>query len=377
MPGSGSLAEPSRVYNDIVARRARTTALLLLFVAGVTFAQATNRRFTTVDALRQFPGYYHLQSVTLRGELTDDPQRPTLRSDDMEMRVMFEGGTPRSGPVEVRGTVLDVGRLDANDPRLNGYADNRAGDSWPKPGEELLLKVSSVTEAAPATTPSIRALALEPWKFDGQTVTVTGNFRGRNLFGDTPAAPGDGRYDFVLRGAEGAIWVTGLRPRGKNFDLDLDRRIDTDKWIEVTGVVSRKRGLVSIAATKIALADRPDTRLVEEAVPPPPPLPVEVVFSSPTQDEVDVSPSAPIRIQFARGLKESTIAGHIRVSYLGDPTSLEPKVTYDAATRALQIRFTPPLEALKTVKVELLDGLLAFDGGPVVPWSVTFSLGSR
>jgi len=374
---SASLAEPSRVYNDSVARRARTIALLLLFVAGVAFAQATNRRFTTIDALRQFPGYYHLQSVTLRGELTDDPQRPTLRSDDMEMRVMFEGASPRSGPVEVRGTVIDVGRLDANDPRLNGYGDKRAGESWPKPGEELLLKVSSVTEAAPATTPSIRALALEPWKFDGQTVTVIGNFRGRNLFGDTAAAPGDGRYDFVLRGAEGAIWVTGLRPRGKNFDLDLDRRLDTDKWIEVTGVVTRKRGLVSIAATKIALADRPDTRLVDEAVPPPPPLPVEVVFSSPTQDEVDVSPSAPIRIQFARGLKESTIAGHIRVSYLGDPTPLEPKVTYDAATRALQIRFTPPLEALKTVKVELLEGLLAFDGGPVVPWSVTFSLGSR
>ena len=69
-------------------------------------------------------------------------------------------------------------------------------------------------------------------------MTVTGNFRGRNLFGDTPAAPGDGRYDFVLRGAEGAIWVTGIRPRGRNFDLDLDRRIDTDKWVEVTGVVT-------------------------------------------------------------------------------------------------------------------------------------------
>lgn len=360
-----------------MVRRARTIALLLLFVTAATFAQSTNRRFTTIDGLRQFPGYYHLQSVTLRGELTDDPQRPMLRSDDMEMRVLFDGVSAKSGPVEVRGTVIDVGRLDASDPRLNGYGEGRTGESWPKPGEELLLKITSVTEAAPATTPSVRALALEPWKFDGQMVTVTGNFRGRNLFGDTPAAPGDGRYDFVIRGAEGAIWVTGLRPRGRNFDLDLDRRIDTDKWVEVTGVVTRKRGLVSIAATKMALADRPETRVVEEAIPPPPPMPVEVVFSSPTQDEIDVSTSAPIRIQFARGLKESTIAGHIRASYLGDPTPLDPKVTYDAATRALQIRFTPPLEALKTVKVELLDGLLAFDGGPIVPWSVTFTLGSR
>ncbi len=360
-----------------MVRRARTVALLLLLIPWVISAQSTNRRFTTIDGLRQFPGYYHLQSVILRGELTDDPQRPMLRSDDMEMRVVFEGASPKSGPVEVRGTVIDVGRLDANDPRLSGYGDARSGESWPKPGEELLLKITNVTEASPATMPSVRALALEPWKFDGQTVTVAGNFRGRNLFGDTPAAPGDGRYDFVIRGAEGAIWVTGIRPRGRNFELDLDRRVDTDKWVEVAGVVTHKRGLVSIAATKIALVDRPEARIVEEAAPPLPPAPLEVVFSSPTDGEVDVSPAAPIRVQFARGLKESTIAGHIRVSYLGDSTPLDPKVTYDAGSRALQIRFAAPLEPLKTMKVELLDGLLAFDGGPLVPWSVTFSLGSR
>jgi len=359
-----------------VVRRAHLIALLLA-VPWLISAQTNQRRFTTIDALRQFPGYYHLQSVTLRGELTDDPRRPMFRSDDTEMHVFFDNASSKSGPVEVRGTVIDVGRLDANDPRLSGYGDNRSGENWPKPGEEIVLKITNVTEAAPATTPSVRALALEPWKFDGQTVTVSGNFRGRNLFGDTPAAPGDGRYDFVIRGAEGAVWVTGIRPRGKNFDLDIDRRMDTDKWVEVTGVVSRKRGLVSIAAKTIGLVDRPDTKIVEENTPPPPPPPLEVVFSSPTNDEVDVSPSAPIRIQFARGLKESTIAGHVRVSYLGDQTPLDPKVTYDAATRALQIRFATPLEPLKTVKVELLEGLLAFDGGTLAPWSITYSIGSK
>jgi len=360
-----------------VVTRVSVFAALLLFAPGLISAQPGTRRFTTIDALRQFPGFYHLQSVTLRGELTDDPKQPMLKSDDMEMKVILDGASAKSGPVEVRGTVIDVGRLEPNDPRLTGYADGRS-DNWPKPGEVLLLKISAVTEAAPATTPSIRALALEPWKFDGQTVTISGNFRGRNLFGDAPAAP-EGRFDFVIRGAEGALWVTGVRPKGKNFDLDLDRRVDTDKWVEVSGVVSRKRGLVAIAATRIALVDRPDARVVEEAAPPPPPpQPLQVVFSSPTDGEVDVSPAAPIRIQFARGLKESTIAGRIRVSYAGDPaTTLDPKFTYDAANRALQIRFATPLESFKTVKVELLDGLLAFDGGPLVPWSVSFSLGSR
>ena len=37
---------------------------------------------------------------------------------------------------------------------------------------------------------------------------MLGNFRGRNLFGDLPGAPGASPYDFVIRGAEGAVWVT-------------------------------------------------------------------------------------------------------------------------------------------------------------------------
>jgi hypothetical protein len=357
--------------------RLRFIGVVLMLVPALAAAQGNARRLTTIDALKQFPGYYHLQNVLVRGEAIDDPQRPVLRSDEVELRLYLNGISTKNGPVEVRGLVLDVGRMDPSDPRLDGYGAGRAPEDWPKPGEEIVLKVTAISDAQSATTPSIRALALEPWKFDGQTVTLTGNFRGRNLFGDTPASPGNGRYDFVLRGAEGAVWVTGIRPRGKGFDFDVDRRLDTDKWLEVTGVVSRKRGIVSIAATKIALADAPQARIVEDITPPPPPPPLEVVFSAPTEGEIEVPQSAPIRIQFSRGLRETTIPGKVRVSYLGSTTVLDPKVTYDAAMRALQIRFDQPLDAFKTVKVELLEGLLAFDGGPFAPWSVTFSTGDR
>ena len=361
-----------------MAGRVRCIAVVLLLVPGLLSAQGNARRLTTIDALKQFPSYYHLQNVLLRGELTDDPQRPVLRSDEVELRLFLDNVSPKSGPVEVRGLVLDVGRMDPNDPRLGTYAANRTAEDWPKPGEEIVLKVTAIDEAQTAATPTIRALALEPWKFEGQTVTLTGNFRGRNLFGDTPASPGNGRYDFVLRGAEGAIWVTGVRPRGRGFDFDVERRFDTDKWLEVTGVVSRTRGIVSLAATKIALAEAPEARIVEDIAPPPPPPPLEVVFSSPTEGETDVQSSAPIRIQFSRGLRESTLTGRIRVSYVGDPvTVLDPKVTYDGATRSLQLQFAAPLEPLRTLKVEVLEGLLAFDGGPLAPWSLTFSVGTR
>jgi hypothetical protein len=346
----------------------------------VVSAQSNARRLTTVAAIRQFPGYYHLQNVMLRGELIENGSRTMLRSDDQEIRAYLKDGTGRSGAVEVRGQVLDIGRLQPDDPRVPA-GDTRDPNNWPKPGEELVVNVTSVAEAQPAVTASVRALALEPWKFDGQTVTVTGNFRGRNLFGDVPDAPGKSRYDFVLRGAEGAVWVTGMRPRGKGFDLDVDRRQDTTSWLQVTGTVTRNRGLAIIAATQLSAAAAPDATeppAEDAAAPPPPSPPAEVVFSSPTPDESDVSPSAPIRIQFSRGLLETSIAGHVRVSYVGAPDAdpgLTFKATYDGATRALELRFAQPLVPFRTVKVETLDGLKAFDGAPVKPWTLTFSLG--
>jgi hypothetical protein len=338
----------------------------------------TQRRLTTIDALRQFPGFYHLQNVTLRGELVEEGQRIVLRSDEHDLRVMLNDVQATSGPVEVRGQLLDIGRLQPNDPRLTGYAENLDPEKWPKPGEELLLGVTAVSEAQPATTATVRALALEPWKFEGQMVTVTGNFRGRNLFGDLPDAPDNGKYDFNLRGAEGAIWVTGQRPKGRGFDLDVDRRFDTSAWLQVTGTVTRTRGLVVIQASQIALAEAPAAQPVEEAAAPPVPLqPMEVVFSAPTDGEVDVNAATTVRIQFSRGVRETTIPGHVTATYAAAPAAPAPldfKVSYDAPSRAITLKFTQPLEPFRMVKVQVLEGMLAFDGAPVVPWVLTFSV---
>jgi hypothetical protein len=239
------------------------------------------------------------------------------------------------------------------------------------------LRVTAVTPATPSTSLSIRALALEPWRFDGQKITVTGNFRGRNLFGDLPGAPGKSRYDFVIRGAEGAAWVTGLQPRGRGFNLDIDRRFDTDQWLEVTGVVAYERGLVRIDATELAAAKPPQVlREADEPAAPPPALPpLEVVFSSPTPGEEGVSRTSVVRIQFLRGLDTKTIAGALRVSYPG--TDMAPpsfQTTYDAAIRALTLRFSAPL-APGRVQVDVVETLKAFDGGIAKPWTLTFTIG--
>ena len=267
---------------------------------------------------------------------------------------------------------------------MASYNGVREPERWPRPGEELVLVVTGITAAQLATTPSVRGLALQPWRFEGQKVTLVGQFRGRNLFGDLPSAPGKSRYDFVLRSADAAVWVTDLRPRGRGFDLSVDARVDTGRWLQITGTVAQDRGLVTIAGTSVATATAPELPPAEEEAPQPavPLEPAEVVFSSPYEGEIDVPLASSVRIQFSRGLDPASIAGQIRVAYVGaappdaQPAgSLEFQHAYDAGTRAIEIKFTQPLDRFRTVRIELLDGLKAFDGAPVRPWTLTYAVG--
>ena len=355
---------------------AAITAVLLLTPAFAS-AQPTPRRLATITALRQFPGFFHLQNVLMRGEFKEDGGRILLQAEDGDVRAVMERDVrTTSGPIEVRGQMVDVGRLEPGDPRVPD-AETRDATRWPRPGEELFVRVTAVATAEPSPPLSIRALALEPWRFEGQKITVTGNFRGRNLFGDLPGAPGKSRYEFVIRGAEGAAWVSGLQPRGRGFDLDVDRRVDTDQWLEVTGVVTYERGLVRIDASDLAAAKAP--QVIREADEPPAPAPavppLEVVFSSPTPAEEDVSPTTTVRIQFSRGLDTRTLQGAVKVTYAATGTAAPAfKTTYDAATRSLTLRFGGALEAGAAVRVEVVDTLKSFDGAPVAPWTLTFTV---
>jgi Bacterial Ig-like domain len=378
-------------------------AAFATLVVAPASAQNSSRHFTTIDALRRFSGYFHLQNVVLRGEFVEvaagrgvngstrsgggaadvsaTGKRIALRSGDTEMQVILNDVNPMDGPVEVRGQLIDVGRLTAADPRLGRYDNKPDPEHWPMPGEELVLSVTSVNKAAADGAATIRSIALEPWKYDGQVVTVTGQFGGRNLFGDVPASPAKDKYDFVLRNPEGAVWVTGLRPKGKGFDLNVDARVDTSHWLQVSGVIKRDRALVVLEAKTITAAEPPAARaaVVEEA-PAPPKEAGEVVFSSPTDGETGVSPSAPIRVQFSRGIDPPTLNNRFRFSYVGGEApsgTVDVQATYDAGSHAVVLKLSKPLEAFRTVKIELLDGVKTFDGAPLKPWSVTFSVGGN
>ncbi|NOT28396.1 MAG: hypothetical protein HOP16_20135 [Acidobacteria bacterium] len=357
--------------------------LLLLAAAGSVYTQGNARRLATVSSLHQYPAYYHLQNVLLHGEFVENGSQTVLRGGERDITMMMNDQRAVSGTVEVRGMLLDVGRLEPSDPRLSRYGGAREPERWPRPGEELVLSVTGVAETQLATSPSIRGLALQPWRFDGQKVTVVGQFRGRNLFGDLPSAPGKSRYDFVLRSADAALWVTDLRPRGRGFDLSVDAKVDTGRWLQVSGTVVLERGLVTMLGTTVATSAAPDVEPPQEEEPAPPaPLETaEMIFSSPTDGDMNVPLGGSVRFQFSRGLDPASIDGQIRVTYVGTApadaagATLEFKHAYDLGTRAIEIRFAAPLDRFRTVKVELLDGMKAFDGAPVAPSSITFSTG--
>jgi len=341
--------------------------------------------------------FYQGQLVVVRGNLVTRDQ-PVLLSPSVDRAIplIFSGPSPVDGPVELRASFWDVGRLPREDPRVTTLGLDRLlprgleGD-WPRPGEVVALTVTDAMAVAPTEAPpSLRQIALDPAPFIGQQVTVTGQFRGRNLYGDAPQGPGVSQWDFVLRSADAAIWIIGLRPRGKGFNLDVGARVDTGTWLETTGVVREGKGLVWIEAQQITLTTpTPETRIVE--VPPIPQMgpPPEVIFSDPAEGEIDVPLKAPIRLQFSREMNPDTFKGNVRWTFMtadavnvGSSTPREadriPEFKYDRAKRSLEIR--PALNdsaSYRNMVLSLGDGIAATDGAKLKPWQLTFAFGGQ
>jgi hypothetical protein len=366
-------------------------ALALATLASSLEAQPAARRGTTIAALRNYAGFYHQQTVSVLGNLSGQGEQMFVGSDEGRIRILVRD-VPKAQRSEVRGTFLDIGRMAQDDPRLipfNLLESVRAtyADRWPRPGEELVLVVASIGEpppAANANTPPLRTVAMDPGRFIGQRVTLLGQFRGRNLFGDLPEAPVSDKWSFVLRASDAAVWVIGVQPKGKTFNFDPGRRIDTGRWVKVTGTARSAKGLTWLEGAAIELAQEPTETAVEVVLPPPPPPAVEVLFSAPTEGETDVRLDTRIRIQVSRDLDESSLKGHVRITYSASdsadrgepqPPEIEFTTSYARDNRALEIRPVGPWERFRRVRVEFLEGVKGTDGGVMSPFTLTFTTG--
>ena len=354
---------------------------------------AQSRHATTLDAIDEHPFFFHGQQIIVVTDAVSEEVLTWLVNDDDSVRLLaFDVPPPPDGVrerLQVIGTFYDVGRLDEDDRRLAGLPIRRISETllrkpWPARGE---LPLVVATSSQPATTPSattLRSIVLDPGRYLDEGVTVIGRFRGRNLYGDLPEAPDESRWDFVLRSADAAAWVVGREPKGDGFELDVTARVDTGRWLEVTGAVRVEDGMVLVEAGALALsepvAERPPPAAVVETRRLPPP---EVIFSAPLADDVDVRQDTAVRIQFSRDMDPDSFDGRIRVAYTrpggarGDTDAADIlfEIAYRGRNRVLEIRFDRELERFRSVTVELLDGVTANDGTPLPPWSLSFFVG--
>ena len=127
----------------------------------------------------------------------------------------------------------------------------------------VVFQVWSVFEAPDMPKPksdspgsSLEPLVRYPKGADGRVVTVSGVFRGANLFEDMPPESRRGPSDWVLRDGPFSIWVTGKQPRGKGWSLDPSSRGDCRFRIEATGKVATANGYIYLRATSLQLLGR-------------------------------------------------------------------------------------------------------------------------
>jgi hypothetical protein len=359
--------------------------LLALTRPPAVLAQGSSRIATTAAALTASAVFYHGKNIVIESETSGENGLTRLAATARPIFVFWKDRIP-GGKGEIRGEFWDLGRTEQNDSRFTGYDFSQLLESttrgrWPRRDEIYVIVGATSLPSSTSTAPSVRSIALSPDRFEGREVKVVGRFRGRNLYGDLPQALGKTKWDFVLQSADGAVWVTGMRPKGKGFDLDPVARVDTGRWLEVTGVVSMSGSMPFITATAMQSATAPQT-LVEVPVPEQPRMPApEVIFSAPVPDDHDVERNVRVRVQFSRDIDPRTIAGHVTVAYVPSagaaPPPAAPTFTtvYNDVAHAIEIRFAEPLERFQQVKVEITEGIIALDRQPLKPWTLVFTTG--
>ena len=158
-----------------------------------------------------------------------------------------------------------------------------------------------------ATLVPLESLVATPGRFDGRTIRVYGRFRGKNLYGDLPSRSQRDSHDWVLKDDIFAVWITGRKPKGSGFELDVGMKRDTEKWLQVVGVPETIKGVTYLRAMQVTLGKPAATEVASvepgapaalptpEPTPPPAPKPPVVVFALPLDGDAEVPRTAASR----------------------------------------------------------------------------------
>jgi hypothetical protein len=331
----------------------------------------------SVDNLLQMPESYVGRAVRTRGQLEMVPGRTDVRYalrgtfgaylqlvpvPDMQADWEREARTFGGREVEVTGGVETS--QDTNGPKIVYLL------IWSylgPPDEKAASRDSSEL--------SLEELVTRPERYEAKTVTVRGQFRGENLFGDLPSASRERSSDWVLKDDVFSVWVTGRKPKGPGWNLDASMKRDTGKWLQVTGRVRVNRRVVTLQALEVVLSKPPSANPLAQAPapPPPPPRPKKppvVVFGLPLDGERDVPPDSVFRVQFSNDMEESSFKDRVVFRYAGRPqtgdNALDAKrVSYDLGRKTLTVDPGDLLRPGRVVELLLLPGIVDLDGLPL------------
>lgn len=388
--------------------------LLFFSLAGIGWAQGPDERpqRVRVQDLLERPGLYHDRVVLVVGELrSGDMDDDTNRIYELKDPDYFRGLRVGTGwgsisdlrfmqgqKVEVIGFFWDMSLIFAQDYRLRNYPGALRRDIDLReelryflaarevtPIEEERAKKEDKAGPKPAAAPTnlnlppakvvdLRELAQAPADFAGARISVIGKFRGDNLYGDLSIRTKRGPRDFVLKVAEHAIWVTGRRPRGEDFELNPDLRRDTGKWLKVSGVTRLEEGIVYLKADSIELAPDPndanlEPREAKKDVAEAPKVPPEVTFSLPLDGERGVALDSEFRVQFSKDMDPSSFDRNVDLLYADDDGQANPfpgiQIHYEASSRTLVVSPGKALEPGKELRLALYRGIKDTEGLPV------------
>ena len=370
--------------------RLRLTALavpLLAALAAPSVAQVNEYEMryggtvveVSVDNLLQMPESYTGRAVRTRGQLEMVPGRTEVR---YALRGTF-GGYLQLVPVQEVGADWErEARNFGRGARWRSRAEWRSGQdtngqqmvyilfwSYLGPPDEKAARKSAST---PVT---LEELVTRPERYEAKTVTVRGQFRGQNLFGDLPSASRERSADWVLKDDVFSVWVTGKKAKGPGWNLDAGLKRDTGKWLQVTGRVRVNGRVVTLQALDVVLSKAPSADARAQAPPPPPPpprpkKPPVVVFGLPLDGERDVPPDTVFQVQFSKDMEESSFKDRVVFRYAGRPqpgdNALDVvRVSYDGGLRTLRVDPGDLLRPGRVVELLLLPGIVDLDGLPL------------
>ena len=359
---------------------------VLTALAAPSFAQMMNQyeaRYggqvveVSLDDLIQMPESYAGRAVRTRGPLEMMPGRTELR---YALRGTF-GGYLQLAPVpDIQADFEREARtFGGREVEVTGGVES-GRDTNGQPLVYLLIWAylgppDEKAARADSTQVGLEDLVTRPDRHDGKTVTVRGQFRGQNLFGDLPSASRQRSSDWVLKDDVFAVWVSGKKAKGPGWTLDGGLRRDTGKWLQVTGRVRVSGGVVTIQASDVALSKPPSAnpKAQAQAPPAPPPRPKKppvVVFALPLDGERDIPPDGVFQVQFSKDMEESSFKGRVLFRYAGRPrpgdNALDAmRVTYDIGPRSLRIDPGDLLRPGRVVELILLPGIVDLDGLPL------------